>query len=52
MSDMLKQTEEATEKLCMIPGLEDLLSLISSCQVVDAAANVDLGVPINVGQLP
>jgi len=49
---MLKQTEEATEKLHMIPGLENLLSLISSRRVVDAAANVDLGVPITVGQLP
>jgi hypothetical protein len=52
MPDILKQTEEATEKLCMIPGLEDLLSPISSRQVVDAAANVDLGVPITIGQLP
>ncbi|CAM6025430.1 unnamed protein product [Sphagnum balticum] len=43
--------EEATEKLCMIPGLEDLLSLISSHQFVDVAGNVELGVPITVEQL-
>lgn len=46
------QVEEATTQVFMIPCLKDLLALIDTSHFVDAATNVDLGVPITSGQLP